>query len=239
MNWDVYEACLFDLDGVLTPTAEVHMRAWADMFSEFLNSRGAEPYTDADYFDHLDGRPRYEGVAALLQSRDLELPQGDPSDPIDAETVCGLGNRKDAAFNEVLQREGIQPYPGSVQLLDALAERGIRFAVVSSSKNARPVLEAAGILDRFPVIVDGRVAAEEGIPGKPEPDTFTAAAERLGVPGKKSVVFEDALSGVRAGAAGDFGLVVGVDRGTGADRLTEAGADVVVTDLAELIDERG
>lgn len=236
MHWDDYDACLFDLDGVITPTAEVHMRAWDAMFSDFLAARGAAAYTSADYFDHVDGRPRYEGVATLLAAKGIELPQGAPSDPPDAETVSGLGNRKDKLFNEILTEEGIQPYPGSVRLLDALAERGTRVAIVSSSKNARAVLEAAGLLDRFEVIVDGQVAAAEGLPGKPQPDTFLAAAERVGVPKDRAVVFEDALSGVRAGAAGDFGLVVGVDRGTGADRLREAGADVVVGDLDELVD---
>ncbi|OYN99752.1 HAD family hydrolase [Enemella evansiae] len=236
MHWDDIDACLFDLDGVITPTAEVHMRAWDTMFSEFLAARGAAAYTSADYFDHVDGRPRYEGVATLLEAKGIELPQGEPSDPPEAETISGLGNRKDKLFNEILAEEGIQPYPGSVRLLDALAERGTEVAIVSSSKNARAVLEAAGLLDRFEVIIDGQVAAAEGLPGKPQPDTFLAAAERVGVPKERAVVFEDALSGVRAGAAGDFGLVVGVDRGTGADRLREAGADVVVGDLDELVD---
>ncbi|OYO16874.1 haloacid dehalogenase [Enemella evansiae] len=236
MHWDDIDACLFDLDGVITPTAEVHMRAWDTMFSEFLAARGAAAYTSADYFDHVDGRPRYEGVATLLEAKGIELPQGEPSDPPEAETISGLGNRKDKLFNQILAEEGIQPYPGSVRLLDALAERGTEVAIVSSSKNARAVLEAAGLLDRFEVIIDGQVAAAEGLPGKPQPDTFLAAAERVGVPKERAVVFEDALSGVRAGAAGDFGLVVGVDRGTGADRLREAGADVVVGDLDELVD---
>ncbi len=236
MHWDDIDACLFDLDGVITPTAEVHMRAWDTMFSEFLAARGAAAYTSADYFDHVDGRPRYEGVATLLEAKGIELPQGEPSDPPEAETISGLGNRKDKLFNEILAEEGIQPYPGSVRLLDALAERGTEVAIVSSSKNARAVLEAAGLLDRFEVIIDGQVAAAEGLPGKPQPDTFLAAAERVGVPKERAVVFEDALSGVRAGAAGDFGLVVGVDRGTGAARLREAGADVVVGDLDELVD---
>lgn len=235
VHWDDYDACLFDLDGVITPTAEVHMRAWDQMFSEFLAGRGATAYTDADYFDHVDGRPRYEGVAALLQAKGIELPQGEPTDPPEAETISGLGNRKDKTFNEILATEGIEPYPGSVRLLDALSERGIPSAIVSSSKNARAVLTAAGLLDRFPVIIDGQVAAAEGLPGKPRPDTFLVAAERLGVPRQRAVVFEDALSGVRAGAAGDFGLVIGVDRGTGAERLREAGAEVVVGDLEELV----
>lgn len=236
MQWDNYDAALFDLDGVLTPTAEVHMRAWQQMFTDFLTSGGvAEPYTEADYFAHIDGRPRYEGVAAMLASRDIELPQGTPEDPSTAHTVCGLGNRKNELFTEVLRSEGISAYAGSLALLDHLDRRGVAMAVVSSSKNAPEVLAAAGIADRFPVVVDGAVAARQQLPGKPRPDTYMYAAEQLGLPSSRSVVLEDAISGVQAGAAGDFGLVVGVDRGAGAASLTEHGAEVVVTDLAELI----
>lgn len=240
MQWDDYDAALFDLDGVLTPTAEVHMSAWAAMFSDFLTARGAsEPYTEADYFAHIDGKPRYEGVAALLASRGIELPQGSPDDPPTAETVSGLGNRKNELFTEVLRSEGIEAYAGSLALLDHLAHVGVAMAVVSSSKNAPEVLAAAGIADRFPVVVDGAVAAQRGLPGKPRPDTYTYAAEQLGVPSRRSVVLEDAISGVQAGAAGDFGLVVGVDRGAGVGPLTEGGAQVVVADLAELIGGEG
>lgn len=231
------DAVLFDLDGVLTPTAEVHMRAWSRLFTPYLAQRGAAPYTDADYFAHIDGRPRYEGVRTLLASRDITLPDGDPADPPEAETVCGLGNRKNAEFNAVLSSEGVAPYPGSVRLVDALRARGVAVAVVSSSKNAPAVLAAAGIEDRFAVVVDGAVAADLGLPGKPEPDTFVHAAAELGVPTTRSVVVEDATSGVAAGAAGDFAAVVGVDRGVGAEALREAGADVVVADLAELLTE--
>ena len=236
MDWNAYDAALFDLDGVLTPTAEVHMRAWDEMFNAYLTSKGIdEPYTDQDYFDHVDGRPRYEGVRAFLQSRGIELPEGDPSDSPDEETVSGLGNRKNDAFNKVLARDGVEAYAGSLRLLDALAERGTKMAVVSSSKNAPAVLEAAGIADRFPVVVSGAVAAELGLAGKPSPETFLHAAQELGVSRERSVVLEDATSGVRAGRDGDFGLVVGVDRGAGAEGLTSAGADVVVTDLEELL----
>ncbi|MGD7788644.1 HAD family hydrolase [Propionibacteriaceae bacterium Y1700] len=238
MNWEEFDAVLFDLDGVLTPTAEVHMRAWHKMFDEFLTTRpDAKPYTEADYFDHIDGKPRYEGVADFLASRDITLPQGTPEDHPSEETVCGLGNRKNDAFSEVLRRDGVEAYPGSVQLLDELDRRKIAMAVVSSSKNAPAVLEAAGIADRFGVVVDGNVAAEEGLAGKPKPDTFVDAARKLDVPVERAVVFEDATSGVRAGRAGNFGLVVGVDRGAGSAPLTEAGADRVVTDLAELIND--
>lgn len=236
MNWDDYDAALFDLDGVLTPTAEVHMRAWAALFSAYLAERGvSRPYAESDYFDYIDGKPRYEGVRAMLASRGITLPEGDPGDDSGTETVCGLGNRKNEVFAAVLRDEGVRPYPGSVALLDHLAERGTRMAVVSSSRNAPAVLAAAGLADRFSVVVDGEVAVEHRLPGKPAPDTFVFAAEQLDAPLARAVVVEDALSGVAAGHAGGFGLVVGVDRGVGADRLTEAGADLVVTDLAELV----
>ena len=235
VDWNDYDAALFDLDGVLTPTAVVHMAAWEEMFSAFLSARGADPYTAQDYFDHVDGKPRYDGVRDLLASRGITLPEGDPSDPADADTVCGLGNRKNDAFNAVLERDGVQPYPGSVALVEALAARGTKLAVVSSSKNAPSVLAAAGLDRFFPVVVDGAVAAAEGLPGKPAPDTFLAAAERVGVTKERAVVLEDATSGVAAGHAGRFGLVVGVDRGAGADALTAAGADVVVADLQEIV----
>ena len=237
MDWDDVDAALLDLDGVITPTAEVHMRAWEVMFTRFLDSlpEEHEPYTDADYFAHVDGRPRYEGVATFLDSRGIELPHGDPSDSPDELTVCGLGNRKNELFNEVLEQEGIEAYPGSVRLLDALPRRGVAMAVVSSSKNAVEVLRTAGLADRFEVVVDGVVAAEHGLAGKPEPDTFRYAAEQLGKDPARCVVLEDAVSGVAAGAAGGFARVIGVDRGVGAQTLRDHGADEVVTDLAELL----
>jgi beta-phosphoglucomutase family hydrolase len=237
VNWDEYDAVLFDLDGVLTPTAEVHMRAWEQTFSDFLRMRGSTaPYVDSDYFDYIDGKPRYEGVRSLLASRHITLPDGQPSDEPSAQTVCGLGNRKNQVFSAILREEGVTPYPGSVLLLDHLIERGIKLAVVSSSRNVRAVLDAAGLADRFRVVIDGDVAAVAGLAGKPFPDTYLHAAVRIGAQVAKSVVVEDALSGVEAAHAGDFGLVVGVDRGVGAGRLIEAGADVVVTDLAELVE---
>ena len=237
MDWNDFDGALFDLDGVLTPTAEVHMRAWQQLFIDFLTKRGiTQPYVESDYFDYIDGKPRYDGVRALLASRSITLADGDPSDSPETETVCGLGNRKNAFFSAVLADDGVQPYAGSVQLLDFLEERGIKVAVVSSSRNAPPVLEASGLAPRFEVVVDGNVASEQDLAGKPAPDTFVHAAEQLGVSVERAVVFEDALSGVQAGRAGNFGLVVGVDRGVGADRLTEAGADLVVADLAELAD---
>ncbi len=237
MNWHDYDAALFDLDGVLTPTAEVHMRAWRALFTDFLTKRGLvdQPYVESDYFDYIDGKPRYDGVRSFLASRGITLAEGEPSDDPETETVCGLGNRKNAFFSAVLRDEGVEPYPGSVELLDYLAQRGTRMAVVSSSRNTPPVLEASGLAGRFRVVVDGNVAAREQLSGKPAPDTFAYAAAQLGVPNERAVVVEDALSGVAAGRAGGFGLVVGVDRGVGADRLTDSGADLVVTDLAELV----
>ena len=237
MDWHDYDAALFDLDGVLTPTAEVHMRAWRELFTDFLTRRGdvGRPYVESDYFDHIDGKPRYDGVRDFLASREIVLAEGEPSDPADAETVCGLGNRKNDFFAAALAADGVEPYAGSVALLDRLEQLGTKVAVVSSSRNAPAVLEAAGLADRFEVVVDGAVAADAGLPGKPAPDTFLEGAKRLGVDPARAVVFEDAVSGVGAGHAGGFGLVVGVDRGVGADKLTDAGADRVVTDLAELV----
>ena len=236
MNWEDYDAALFDLDGVLTPTADVHMLAWKKMFSDFLAFRGvAEPYTDSDYFDYVDGKPRYDGVRSFLMSRGIELPEGDPGDDPSAETVCGLGNRKNDAFSAVLAEDGVAAYPGSVVLLDHLAQLGVRVAVVSSSRNAPAVLTAAGLRDRFEVVVDGNVASAQRLLGKPSPQTFEAAAQQLGASVARSVVLEDALSGVAAGHAGGFGLVVGVDRGVGAERLRQAGAQIVVRELDELV----
>ncbi|MBZ5737212.1 HAD family hydrolase [Nocardioides mangrovi] len=231
MTWSEYDAVLFDLDGVITPTAEVHMRAWAEMFNAFLgeyDAPGADtaPYTDSDYFAHVDGKPRYDGVRDFLRSRGIDATE---------DLVVELGDRKNDAFNEVLARDGVRPYPGSVLLIDHLQGLGLPLGVVSSSANAPAVLEAAGLADRFRTVVSGTVAHELGLPGKPAPDTFQHAAEVLGAEAGRSVVLEDAVSGVRAGAAGDFGLVVGVDRGAGAATLTEAGADVVVDDLADLV----
>lgn len=236
MDWSSYDAALFDLDGVVTPTAEVHERAWALMFGEFLAGHPeAAPYTDQDYFDHVDGKPRYDGVRAFLASRSITLPEGDPDDPPTAQTIAGLGNRKNDAFSKVLADEGVEPYPGSLQLINALRAAGVPMAIVSSSRNAPAVLKAADVDDYFSPIVHGGLAAEQGLAGKPAPDTFLYAARELGASADRCVVLEDAVSGVRAGAAGGFGLVVGVDRGAGAEPLRQAGADVVVTDLDQLL----
>ncbi len=226
---------LFDLDGVLTPTAEVHMRAWGRMFGEFLAARGAEPYRDQDYFAHIDGKPRLDGVRSLLASRGIALPEGDADDDPSADTVAGLGNRKNAAFTAELAEHGVRAYPGSLRFLDAATAAGLEVAVVSSSRNADAVLRAAGLRDRFDVLVDGAASAAAGLPGKPAPDTYLHAARLLGLAAADCAVIEDATSGVRAGRAGGFGLVVGVDRGAGALELTSSGADLVVDDLAALI----
>lgn len=234
MDWSAHEAALFDLDGVITPTAEIHMQAWSEMFNAFLDADQPR-YTDDDYFRFVDGKPRYDGVRDFLASRGIILPDGDPTDEPDARTVCGLGNRKNQQFNLIIERDGIAPYPGSKRLIETLAEQGLKLAVVSSSKNAPAVLRAAKIDHFFKVIVDGNVAAREHIPGKPAPDMFRRAAELLQADERRCVVLEDAISGVQAGVAGDFALVVGVDRGVGPDELRKAGADIVVEDLEELL----
>jgi len=231
-----YEGVLFDLDGVLTPTAEVHMHAWKTMFDELFEAWDiAPPYSDQDYFDYVDGKKRYDGVASLLRSRDVEVPWGDPSDSPEADTICGIGNRKNIVFSRVLRAEGMQPYPGSLALLDQLSATGTPIAVVSSSKNAEEVLAVAGLRDRFPVVMDGVVAERDDLPSKPAPDVFVEAARMLGVDPARSAAVEDAISGVASAAAGGFGLVVGVDRGVGPEALREAGAHVVVDDLSAFV----
>jgi len=239
-----YEAVIFDLDGVVTRTALVHSAAWKRMFDGYLRERADrlgetfQPFThEDDYLPHVDGRPRYDGVAAFLESRGIELDRGRPEDPPELETVCGVGNRKNAAFAEIVEREGVQVYGSTVAWIDRLVEAGIRVGVASSSKNARPVLAAAGLLDRMETVVDGVVSAERGLAGKPAPDIFVEAARELGASPDRSVVVEDAVSGVAAGAAGGFGLVVGVAREDNSEALLAAGADLVVPDLAEITED--
>ena len=234
------DAFLFDLDGVVTRTAALHARAWKRLFDEFLASLEGDPERLApfrlpeDYLAWVDGKPRYEGVRSFLHSRAIDLPWGDPQDSPDARTVRGLGNRKDRYFNEVLSEQGVEVFPTTIALIGALRARGVGTACVSSSKNCRPILERAGIIELFDAIFDGRDLEREGLAGKPRPDAFLCAAARLGAAPARSAVVEDALSGVAAGRAGGFGLVIGVDRGAGRAALLAAGADVVVTDLAEL-----
>lgn len=234
MDHDGVDAVLLDLDGVITPTAEKHMQAWNRMFTEYFDRHGSAPYSDEDYFRYIDGRPRAEGITAMLAAREITPAAGDDDDNTEADTVSGLGARKNRIFLDLLA-EGIEAYPGSVAYIDALDAAGIASCVVSSSKNATTVLEAAGLRSRFDVVVDGLVAAREGIPGKPAPDTYLRGAELLGVLPQRAVVVEDAVSGVEAGVAGAFARVVGVDRGAGRAVLSAAGADVVVADLDELV----
>ncbi len=235
VDWSSYRAVLFDLDGVLTPTATVHRHAWKRSFDGFLEPQGLEPFTDADYFTHVDGKPRYDGVRDFLASRHIQLPEGSPSDAPSDVTVCGLGNAKNEAFNRILEQDGVRPYPGSVALIDHLEALGTALAVVSSSANAPKVLQAARLADRFGVVVDGALARSLGIRGKPAPDTFLEAARRLQADPVECVVVEDAISGVEAGRAGSFGLVLGVAREGDERALVAAGAHVVVSDLGETL----
>jgi trehalose 6-phosphate phosphatase len=234
------KAFLFDLDGVVTHTAAIHARAWKRLFDEFLaglegDAERLAPFRlPEDYLAYVDGKPRYEGVRSFLQSRAIDLPWGDPQDSPDERTVCGLGNRKNRYFKQVMAEQGVEVFPATIALIRALRAHGVRTACVSSSKNCRPVLERAGITDLFDVIFDGRDLEAENLPGKPRPDAFLRAAERLGVAPAASAVVEDAVSGVAAGKAAGFRLVIGVDRGAGREALLAAGADVVVADLAEL-----
>lgn len=235
------EAVIFDLDGVITRTALVHSAAWKQMFDEYLREREArygEPFGEftheRDYLTYVDGKPRYQGVASFLESRGIELDWGDPSDGLDRETVCGIGNRKNRAFNQILERDGAEVFDSSVALIKELRAAGVRVGVASSSKNCRTVLRVTGLLPLVETVVDGLVSAERGLKGKPDPDIFTTAADELGVPYDAAVVVEDAVSGVRAGRAGNFGLVLGVAREGNEGALLAGGADLVVTDLGEI-----
>lgn len=230
------EGVLFDLDGVLTPTAEVHMRAWQAVFDEVFAQWGITPeYTSADYYEFVDGKRRYDGVAAVMRSRNVEIPWGDPADTGEAHTICGIGNRKNAAFATALRTGGVAAYPGSAALVHALREIGVPMGVVSSSSNAEEVLEAAGLRDFFTVVVDGRVAARDDLASKPAPDMFRAGAAALGVDPAASVAVEDAVAGVGSAASAGYSVVVGVDRGAGPEALRAAGATVIIDDLVRLI----
>ena len=237
-----YDAVLFDLDGVLTDTASLHASAWKSMFDEFLqrwseeHAHPFEPFRiDPDYLTYVDGKPRFEGVASFLESRRIVLPEGDPDDPPDEDTIHGLGNRKNELVLRLIADQGVEEFETSIQFVRHVREAGLKTAVVSSSKNAGPVLAAAGLTDLFDDRVDGLVAQELGLSGKPAPDTFLAAAERLAVPARRAVVVEDAVVGVEAARVGGFGFVVGVDREGNPERLAEHGADVVVSDLTDLV----
>lgn len=235
---DGITACLFDLDGVLTSTATLHRAAWKETFDALLRERagpGFAGFTEQDYLAHVDGRPRYDGVREFLASRNITLPEGNPDDPPDATTVHGVGNRKNALLQDVIDRDGVSAYPGSARYLQAAADAGAAIAVVTSSANAAAVLEATGLDTFVQACVDGVAIQRDGLRGKPAPDSFLAGARALGVAPAAAAVFEDALSGVAAGRAGGFGHVVGVDRVGQAAALRAHGADVVVADLAELL----
>jgi beta-phosphoglucomutase family hydrolase len=239
---DHFDAVLFDLDGVLTDTAKIHAACWKQAFDEFLKRRAsatAEPFKpfdlQIDYEDYVDGQLRYDGVRSFLDSRSIQLPEGEPDDPPEKETLYGLGNRKNDLFNQVLEKGGIEVFEGSMAWIRQLRLAGINTAVVSASKHCQAIIETAGIADQFDARVDGKVAEELKLPGKPAPDTYLQAAKMLGVKPERAVVVEDALSGVEAGRNGGFGLVIGVDRKGHADAFLEHGADVVVRDLEEML----
>lgn len=241
---DGTRACLFDLDGVLTDTASVHAAAWKQMFDDFLRARAERDGTvfvpfdaSADYGPYVDGKPRLDGTRSFLASRGIVLPEGGPADGPDAETVTGLSTKKNDLVQEKIVTVGVEVYPGSVRYLQAVRAAGLATAVVSSSANAEQVLAVADLAQYIDHRVDGVTAKQRGLPGKPAPDTFLAAAADLGFAKEEAVVFEDALAGVASGRAGGFGWVVGVDRLGQADKLREAGADVVVQDLADLLGE--
>jgi len=240
---DGVRACLFDLDGVLTQTAKIHAAAWKKMFDDFLRERaakGGEPFLPfdpvAEYDEYVDGKPRYDGVRSFLAARGIDLPEGEDSDPPTAETVTGLGNRKNEIVLRMIRDEGVEAYEGSVRYVRAAREAGLHRAVVSSSSNCREVLIAAGIEDLFEQRIDGLVAKREHLKGKPAPDSFLAGAQALDVAPGQAAVFEDALAGVAAGRSGGFACVIGVDRVGQAEELRAHGADIVVSDLAELLD---
>jgi len=237
------KAIICDLDGVVTDTAAVHATAWKTLFDDFLKARAEReggsfvPFTDGDYLHSVDGKPRYDGVRTFLASRGITLPEGTPEDGPDAQTVCGLGNRKNNAFKTVIERDGVTMFNQAVALIRRLRAEGMRAAVVSSSKNCGPVLASAGLTDLFEAQVDGIYAADRGLPGKPAPDTFIEGARLVGVAPAESIMVEDAMSGVQAGRAGGFGLVIGIDRGAGEAALLENGADIVVKDLGDFLSD--
>jgi beta-phosphoglucomutase family hydrolase len=242
---DEVRTCLFDLDGVLTDTASVHKKAWKTMFDDFLRRRAERtgtPFTpfdiDHDYLEYVDGKRRDDGVRSFLASRRIDLPDGDPDDPPDADTVSGLGNRKNDLFTHTLHTDGVEVFEGSRRYLQAVSAAGLGVGVVSSSANTREVLDVTGLAPYVVHRVDGVTLREEHLAGKPAPDSFLRAAELFGVAPAAAAVFEDALSGVAAGRAGHFGFVVGVDRVGQAEELRRNGADIVVTDLAELLEEQ-
>jgi len=242
INPQKFDAVLFDMDGVLTATAKVHAASWKKMFDGFLKKRAAEtgepfiPFDiNTDYKLYVDGKLRDEGVSSFLESRGITLPSGDAGDPPDRDTVIGLGNRKNKLVNKIIETDGVDIFEGSLALVRLLRRKGIKTAVVSASKNCETVLKVTGITDLFDAVVDGNIAARLGLPGKPAPDTFLKAAQMLDTEPERAVVVEDAISGVQAGRAGNFGMVIGVDRHGEPDSLRNNGADIVVDDLDKLL----
>ena len=236
-----FDAVIFDMDGVITKTAVAHSRAWKKMFDEYLRYREKEhrepfiEFTHAhDYLSFVDGRPRFKGVQTFLKSRGISIPFGQPDDGPEKETVCGLGNRKNEFFNQAIEEAGVEVYDSTIRLIKELLERSVKVGVATSSRNCVLILEKAGITGLFETRVDGVVSAELGLHGKPAPDIFTTASDNLGVKYERAIVVEDAVSGVQAGARGNFGLVIGVARENNSHELKSNGADVVVEDLSEI-----
>ena len=236
-----FKAVIFDLDGVITQTAKVHSQAWEKMFNDFLRLREArygEPFQEfthgKDYLAYVDGKPRYKGVESFLISREIRIEYGNPTDSPDTESICGLGNRKNSNFNEILEKDGVEVFGSTVEIIKDLKRKNIKIGVASSSKNCKPVLEAAGLIDLFETRVDGIVSVELNLKGKPEPDIFTTACDNLKVDYKKTIVVEDAVSGVQAGAKGGFGLVLGIARENNETELRQNGADRVIKDFSEI-----
>jgi beta-phosphoglucomutase family hydrolase len=235
-----FEAAIFDLDGVVTQTATLHFAAWKQMFDEYLRFRTEshrEPFHEFtyahDYLTYVDGRPRYEGVNAFLKSRGISLPPGSPDEWPGTHTLCGLGNRKNALFNEAVESGGVRVFDSTVALIDELRRQGIKIGLATSSRNSAAILQKTGLAHLFATVVDGVVSEKLGLKGKPEPDIFITAAANLGVHRTRAIVVEDAVSGVQAGARGGFALVVGIARENNAPELRDHGADLVVTDLGE------
>jgi len=244
IDLDKFDAAILDMDGVITRSATVHAKSWKRMFDEYLRQRAKirgkkfVPFDkEKDYYRYVDGKPRYDGARSFLKSRGISIPYGSPDDPPDKETVCGLGNRKNQYFLDYLKEHGADSYPSTINFIRKLKDEDKRVAVISSSRNAKEVLEAAGVLTLFHVIVDGVDSAKQNLKGKPKPDIFLEAAKRLDVNPKRAIVIEDAISGVKAGKAGGFGLVIGIDRSGQNPELKSSGADVVVSDLSEIRSE--
>jgi trehalose 6-phosphate phosphatase len=240
IDLDKYEAAILDMDGVITRSARAHMAAWKRMFDDYLRKwserKGQKfsPFTEEDYYQYVDGKPRYEGAQSFLASRGISLEYGSPEDPPEKESICGLGNRKNQYFREYLKNNGVESYQSTIDFINNLKSTKKRVAVISSSRNAKAVLEAARVSNLFHVVVDGVISAELHLKGKPEPDIFLEAAKRLGVNPRQAIVIEDAISGVEAGRAGGFGLVIGINRSGENTGLKDHGADMVISDLSEL-----